>query len=116
MIHLTEEQFQRLTDGNLEAEQSEALWHHLNGCEVCLDRLNQRLEGQNMFLGNLEDTVISNTFQRKLMQRINREEATRAFLSFSYHGLSSVFYLLIKTSRAVGSKMTPSTTVEVEEK
>ena len=108
MTHLTEEQFQRLTDGNLETEQSEALWHHLDSCEVCLDRLNQRLEEHSGYLAIGEETVTSNIFQRKLMQRINREEAGRSILNFGYHGLCAVFILLVKSIFAVGLKKPPA--------
>lgn len=103
MTHLTDEQFQWLTDGSLEAEQSEALWHHLDGCEICLDRLNQRLREHNVSLDSYEETATSNDFQRRLMQRINREEATRAILNFGYNGLSTVFTLFIKSISAVRS-------------
>ena len=105
MTHLTDEQFQRLTDGGLEDEQSEALWHHLDGCEICLDRLNQRLEERTVPLALGEETVIStHDFQGRLMRRINREEATRAVVNFGYNGLSTVFTLLVKSVFAIRAK------------
>jgi hypothetical protein len=108
MTHLTDEQFQRLTDGSLEAEQSEGLWHHLDSCEFCLDKFNQRLEEHSGYLAVNEETMTSNTFQRKLMQRINREEAARSILNFGYNGLSTVLALLVQAIFAIGSKQPPS--------
>lgn len=107
MTHLTEEQFQALYDGSLDTAAEEAILHHLDRCEACLDRLNRWYEAQSDFVASNKDIQVSNTFQPRLMRRINRAEAGRALLNFGYRGLVAVFTLLANSVFTMGLQGPP---------
>jgi anti-sigma factor RsiW len=110
MTHLTEEQFERLYDGSLEAEEMEAMLRHLDDCEACLDRLDQWSEGHDVSLVADDAGAMSETFQRKLMRRINREEASRAVLRLCFdHALRVFVFLATPFFAAINPKKPPTT-------
>ena len=104
MTHLTEGQFQQLYDESITFEQAEALWQHMDGCDFCLDRLNEWYEECNISLTMDTQVVNSDAFQHKLMRRIHREEAAKAVINFGYHGMAAVFKFFIQSIFASGSK------------
>jgi hypothetical protein len=104
MTHLAEEQFQQLAEEALDAAEAEAMWQHLDTCESCLDHLGQWLEEYEVPLDLETKSVDFDIFQRELMQRIQREDATRTMLSFFYTGLLAIFTFLIKSILAIGSR------------
>ena len=104
MTHLTEDQFEQLYDESLDVEKFNALWHHLDHCEICFDQLSQRLGEHNKFLTVSDDRLVSDGFERNLMRRINREEAAQTVLRFSFEGLLKVTLFLSKAIFTIGSK------------
>ncbi len=110
MTHLTEEQFERLYDGSLEAEETEAMLRHLDDCEACLHQLDQWSEGHNVLLVVDEARAMSETFQHKLMQRINREEASRAVMRLCFDHVLRVFVFLVTPFFVAISPKKPPTT------
>jgi anti-sigma factor RsiW len=104
MTHLAEEQFQQLVEGTLDSAEAEAIWRHLDTCESCLDRLSQWFEEYEVSLDLKTNSVDFDTFQRRLMQRIQREDAMRTMLSFCYTGLLAIFTFLVRSILAIGSR------------
>jgi hypothetical protein len=104
MTHLVEEQFQQLAAESLNPVEAEAIWRHLDTCESCLDRLSQWFEEYEVSLDLKTKSVDFDTFQRRLIQRIQREDATRTILSFCYTSLLAIFTFLVKSILAIGSR------------
>ena len=110
MTHLTEEQLERLYDGGLESEKTEAILRHLDDCEACLDRLDRWSERHNVSLVVDEARAKSRTFPHKLMRRINREEASRAVLRLCFDHVLRVFVVLVTPLFAAINPKKPPTT------
>jgi anti-sigma factor RsiW len=104
MTHLAEEQLQQLVEDALDSAAAETIWRHLDTCESCLDRLSQWFEDYEISLDLKTKSVDFDTFQRRLMQRIQREETTRTMLSLFYTGLLASFTFFVKSILAIGSE------------
>ncbi len=94
MTHLTDKQIQQLCRDHLDTEETETLLGHLDECEPCLDRMNQWLDEQGLYSAIKKDLIASDVFERDLMRRINRHEATRNILHFSVDSFFKVFAFL----------------------
>jgi len=101
--HLSEQDFIKAYNEGLDDEQTGDIWHHLNSCEACLEQFALWVERQVGLWHMNPDIRPSDMFQRELMQRIQREEATRTLISFGWNGLTTAFTFMMKSISVIGS-------------